>query len=334
MPLVPNNPDVVGNRSPFEGDYRGPVAGDWVHGIYTGKLVLPDPARDIAHISALYDSEVHYVDRAIGQVLASLRPEVLANTLVVLTADHGEELFDHGGWKHGQTLYEEQIHVPLIWRWDGHIPAGRRLAGTVRLLDVAPTLAAAAGAAPDPGWEGVDLLPALTGAAPLAERPAFAEGLAGGPLRAAAVLGRLKLIVFNRQEPFTPSDELQAHLWRQDLGRMARVELYDLAHDPGERHDLAVDPSGAGAADPSGAGAADPGGKLPCNTNGGMLSAGHTGVGGGTALLVEGVRQLLGRTGPERQVAGVQRCIVGGTGGSYMDAQVLLLERRTKGRAS
>jgi arylsulfatase A-like enzyme len=255
-----DNPEVVGNRSPFEGEYRGPVMGDWVHGIYAGKLVLSDPARDVAHISALYDSEVHYVDRAIGQVLAGLRPEVLANTLVVLTADHGEELFDHGGWKHGQTLYEEQIHVPLIWRWDGHIPAGRRLAGTVRLLDVAPTLAAAAGAAPDPGWEGVDLLPALTGAAPLAERPAFAEGLAGGPLRAAAVLGRLKLIVFNRQEPFAPSDELQAHLWRQDLGRMARVELYDLAHDPGERHDLAADPDGGGAADPSGAGAAEPGG--------------------------------------------------------------------------
>ncbi len=243
-----DNPEVVGNHSPFEGEYRGPVAGDWVHGIYTGKLVLSDPARDIAHLSALYDSEVHYVDRAIGQVLASLRPEVLANTLVVLTADHGEELFDHGGWKHGQTLYEEQVHVPLIWRWDGHIPAGRRLAGTVRLLDVAPTLAAAAGAAPDPGWEGVDLLPALTGAAPLAERPAFAEGLSSGPLRAAAVLGRLKLIVFNRQEAFAPADELQAHLWRQDLGRMARVELYDLAHDPGERHNLAADPGGTRAA--------------------------------------------------------------------------------------
>jgi acetyl-CoA C-acetyltransferase len=81
-------------------------------------------------------------------------------------------------------------------------------------------------------------------------------------------------------------------------------------------------------------GAADPGGRLPCNTNGGMLSAGHTGVGGGTALLVEGVRQLLGRAERERQVPGVERCIVGGTGGSYMDAQVLLLERCVKGRRS
>ncbi len=73
-------------------------------------------------------------------------------------------------------------------------------------------------------------------------------------------------------------------------------------------------------------GIADPGGKLPCNTNGGMLSAGHTGVGGGTALLVEGVRQLLGRAG-QRQISGAKRCVVGGTGGSYMDAQILLLEK-------
>jgi|GEM_PF-725234 len=288
-----DNPEVVGNRSPFEGEYRGPVAGDWVHGIYSGKLVLSDPVRDLAHLSALYDSEVHYVDRAIGQVLASLRPAVLANTLVVLTADHGEELLDHGGWKHGQTLYDEQIHVPLIWRWDGRIAARRRLAGTVRLLDVAPTLAAAAGAPPDPGWEGINLLPALTGAAPLAERPAFAEGLSGGPLRAAAVLGRLKLMVFNREEPFAPADELQAHLWRQDLGRLARVELYDLAHDPGERHNLAADPGAAQGVDPTNSRAADPAG-------GGRWDPRGSGIAGDERLplLITAIQRRLDRALP------------------------------------
>ncbi|MES2097030.1 MAG: thiolase family protein [Pseudomonadota bacterium] len=75
------------------------------------------------------------------------------------------------------------------------------------------------------------------------------------------------------------------------------------------------------------AGHGDPGGKLPVNTNGGLLSAGHTGVGGGTALLVEGVRQLLHRAEKPRQVDGCKRAIIAGTGGTYMDAQVLLLER-------
>lgn len=76
------------------------------------------------------------------------------------------------------------------------------------------------------------------------------------------------------------------------------------------------------------AGHGDPGGKLPINTNGGLLSAGHTGVGGGTALLVEGVRQLLHRAEGPRQVEGCKRAIIAGTGGTYMDAQVLLLERK------
>ena len=70
---------------------------------------------------------------------------MLENTLIVLTADHGEEFHDHGGWKHGFTLYEEQIHVPLLVRWDGRIPAGSRLRGTVRLLDLVPTLVARGG---------------------------------------------------------------------------------------------------------------------------------------------------------------------------------------------
>jgi acetyl-CoA C-acetyltransferase len=78
------------------------------------------------------------------------------------------------------------------------------------------------------------------------------------------------------------------------------------------------------------AGEFSPGGRLPVNTNGGLLSAGHTGVGGGTALLVECVRQLLGRAGQSRQVADCRRGVLGGTGGTYMDSQVLLLERVQK----
>jgi acetyl-CoA C-acetyltransferase len=74
-----------------------------------------------------------------------------------------------------------------------------------------------------------------------------------------------------------------------------------------------------------------PGGRLPVNTNGGLLSAGHTGVGGGLALLVEGVRQLLGRAETPRQIENCRRGIIGGSGGSYMDAQVLLLERVDRG---
>lgn len=72
-----------------------------------------------------------------------------------------------------------------------------------------------------------------------------------------------------------------------------------------------------------------PGGKLPMTTNGGMLSQGHSGAGGGVAVLVETVRQLMGKAGP-RQVKGASVAVETGTGGSYMDAQVLVLSNEVR----
>lgn len=239
------NPEIVNNRSPFEPPsppYTGPLTGRHVHGVYTGKIPLEDPEKDTEHLKALYDSEIHYVDGFVGRLIDAIPPEVLENTLVVLTADHGEEFREHGGWKHGFTLYEDQIHVPLLVRWDKRIPAGSRLRGTVRLIDLVPTLVNAAGGAggkASPAWEGVDVLPALTGKAPLPRLAAFAQHMMIGPLRAAAVLDRKKLILFNPRTPYTPGDELQAHLWTQDLARLKRVEMYDLARDAKEKSNLA-----------------------------------------------------------------------------------------------
>jgi len=235
-----DNPDIVNGKSPFLPNYDGPVTGQWIHNIYTGYSPVPDLARDLPQIQALYDSEIHFVDRYIGRLLDALGPEALANTLIVFTADHGEEHHDHGGWKHGQALYEEQIHVPLLLRWDGHIPAGTRLPGTVRLLDLLPTLMAVAGGPIDPVWEGIDLLPALTGKAHLPERPAFSQHLAGGPLRAAAILDHKKLILFNPLEPFVPKNALEDYIWKKDLARLQPVELYDLARDSKETVNLAA----------------------------------------------------------------------------------------------
>lgn len=235
-----NSPDLVDGRSPFFPDYRGNLSGLWIHGLYTGGLKLTDPERDLTHIQALYDSEIRHVDRAVEELLATLEPEVAANTLIVLTADHGEEFLDHGGWKHGQTLYQEQIHVPLIFRWDHRFPAGRRLSGSVQLLDLLPTLLAATGSEALPQWQGINLLPALEGTTALPRRAAFAQHLASGPLRAAVVVEGKKLMLFNREETFEPANALIEHLWRLDRDRMARQELYDLESDPGERSNLAM----------------------------------------------------------------------------------------------
>lgn len=233
------NPETPGGRSAFFPEYRGTISGRFVHGIYNGRIALPDPANDIRQVAALYDSEIHYVDGRIGELVQSIPAATMARTLVTLTADHGEELHDHGGWKHGQTLYQEQIHVPWIVRWDGHVAPGTRLGGAVRLLDLVPTLLAAAGAPADSADEGVDLLPALRGSAAVPRLPVIAEHLTSGPRRAAAILEGRKLMLFDRRAPFIPTDTLQNHLYRVDLERLRRVEVYDLAHDGGEHDDLA-----------------------------------------------------------------------------------------------
>ncbi len=238
-----DSPELKNGVSPYDVKDHGKVGVNWIHGIYAGKLQLADPARDLAHIAALYDSEIHYADSQVGRLLAAIPPEVLANTLIIVTADHGEELLDHGGWKHGQTLYDEQIHVPLFFRWDGRIPAGKRLKGVVRQLDLAPTLAAAIGAKADPAWDGVDLLPALEGRGAVPRKPAFAQHLSSGPLRVATLLDRTKRIRFNRSEPFKPENELQEHLWKVDLGRLPAEEVYDLAADPHEKKNLVGNPA-------------------------------------------------------------------------------------------
>ncbi len=231
------NPDMVDGRSPYFEDPGG-ISGRWIHGVYAGRIEVPDLDRQIRHFTALYDTEIRFADRAIGELLDSIPPEVLRETLVVLTSDHGEELYDHGGWKHGHTLYEDQIHVPLILRWDGRIPAGSRLPGTVRLLDLAPTLVSAAGGDAPASWQGIDLLPALTGEGSLPRLAAFAQHLNSGPLRVATVLEGEKLILFNRRQPFEPADPLQEHLYRVDMGRLERLEHYDLTSDPREERNL------------------------------------------------------------------------------------------------
>ena len=114
--------------------------------------------RDRDELVARHDGAVAQVDAAIGELLAELRRRgVLDTTFVVLTADHGEELFDHGQVGHGGTLYDEVLHVPLVLRPPGGAK-GERIAEPARLLDVFPTLAGAAGIPAPKGLEGRNLL--------------------------------------------------------------------------------------------------------------------------------------------------------------------------------
>jgi arylsulfatase A-like enzyme len=145
----------------------------------------PPDAEDIRQIQALYDGTVTGIDDAMGRVLRALdRLELADRTIVVVTADHGETLFDNGhGQGHGDHLFgDESTHVPLLiydpragGAAKGKIaPEGRRETKVVREVDLAPTLYELAGIAPPPDLDGRSLAPAIRGE-PIEPRFAYAE---------------------------------------------------------------------------------------------------------------------------------------------------------------
>ncbi len=121
--------------------------------------------RDLEFIEEAYDAEIYSMDRALGRFLEALEQRhLLDRTALVFTSDHGEEFGEHGkmGW-HAHTLYDELLRVPLVLELPGHRWGGKRVRRQVRLIDVAPTLADAAGLPIPPSWEGVSLLEILRG---------------------------------------------------------------------------------------------------------------------------------------------------------------------------
>jgi hypothetical protein len=227
----------------FDPDYTGPLGG----GFDPDFLMTDRPAgfkrmnafgdREKEHIVALYDGEIAFADGAIGDLLQGLEARGLEdNTIVVFMSDHGEEFFDHGGFAHGHTLYEELLRVPLIFRLPGRVPAGLRVPGMVRLVDVMPTLLSLMEIEPVDGMEGRDLGPLFSGemtAAPAAagallKEEAFSEALLYGPEQKSITAFPFKLI-----------------LNPQSGERM----VFDLGGDPGEQTNLASDERGAGQPD-------------------------------------------------------------------------------------
>jgi arylsulfatase A-like enzyme len=125
----------------------------------------PDmPARALRHLVALYDGEIASTDAAVGRIVAALEQRGwLDGTLIALTADHGEEFFDHGNKGHMTTLYEEVLHVPLLFRLPNVVRAGRRSEAIVGSVHLMPTILGVAGVTPGPEAVGRDLSRHLAG---------------------------------------------------------------------------------------------------------------------------------------------------------------------------
>ena len=228
-----------------------------------------------------YSGEIAYVDYEVGELLKGLAARGLAErTLVVLMADHGESLGDHGEFTHGVFLYDSTMHIPLMVAGPG-VPAGKVITQQVRSIDVMPTIADYLGLSPGNQAQGVSLLPAVLEGKPLPAKFAYMEtlypktALGWAELRAVRT-DEWKYVAAPKPElyhlPEDPAEahsvtegqkdqatQLEKHVWevagpRESLGKLTRSpvnddtmrQLQSLGYaSAGTRRDLRIDMSGA-----------------------------------------------------------------------------------------
>jgi arylsulfatase A-like enzyme len=225
--------DFVERLNPgYEGEFARYYPGMFFsNGHNNGQKLLS--AADLEQISTLYRGEISYLDRQLRAFLGEIASLTdMENTLVVLFSDHGEEFGAHGFVGHGETLYDEVLHVVLAFHWPSRLEPSS-LDEVVSLVDVMPTLLDLAGAAAPPGLDGVSLAPLLHGAVgPGGGRPAFAEMKTawgacirqGQPIDCPVDMISVRTPGFKMIETLLPP----------------RRELYAVDEDPGETVDVSA----------------------------------------------------------------------------------------------
>jgi choline-sulfatase len=187
--------------------------------------------RGTAALVQKYDYEIAFEDGLIGQLLDALDATGLTRTTtVVVMADHGETFGTHivagkPAFFHGDNLYHDLVHVPLMFRSPG--AAACRRDDVVQLIDMAPTIAALLGVAPPASWQGRSLVPALA-CQPLEPRPAFSELLPAPE--------------WDHEAKAMITADGKHHVYYRISD--AKWEIYDLDQDPDEKSNL-VDAPGA-----------------------------------------------------------------------------------------
>jgi arylsulfatase A-like enzyme len=195
---------------------------------------------DRRNIIGLYDGEIRYTDEEfIGPLIAFLKEAGLYDrTLIIFTSDHGEEFFEHHGWGHGHSLYDESLKVPLIIKFPGSRFSGLRIQNIVSLLDIFPTVLEETGIDYSTlNIDGRSLFPLIKGREK-GDRMFMADVAAHIlasriPQKISINQGKDKLIL---SRPFGPED-MDFFLYPPPV--MDPVELYDLGSDPEEKQNIA-----------------------------------------------------------------------------------------------
>jgi choline-sulfatase len=189
----------------------------WIHFFDPHQPYKPS-STDAALAASPYDAEIAGVDCQIGRIVETLRSNgLLDNTLLILTADHGESLGEHGEQTHAIFVYDATLRVPLLIRYPGFAPSV--YSGPVRSVDIVPTVLGILRLPGGDTTDGHDLGAALRGREPAPRLPQYSESL-------------LSEVGFGMAPLFAIRDGGFKYI------RAPRPELYDLRNDPRELHNL------------------------------------------------------------------------------------------------
>ncbi len=199
----------------YEGEILLPVKR--LRKIRSSRMVSTDADRKF--IADVYDEDLAFADEHLGRFLDGLEARgILDRAIVVLTSDHGEEFWEHDGFEHGHTMYDELLHVPFAV-WAPGVEA-RRVPEAVTLTDLMPTLLDAVGFPVPEGLDGISLWPAIAARKTPPKRILLAEFPLYVTPQRAIIDWPWKLVEFIQDE---------------------EQELYDLESDPAEQHDVSED---------------------------------------------------------------------------------------------
>ncbi|MCM3111218.1 sulfatase family protein [Lederbergia lenta] len=177
---------------------------------------------DVNYVNALYDAEIRYLDDLLKDLDEFLYNEgIQEDTLLVLFGDHGESLTEHDIYWDHCGLYEETVHIPVIIRWPGHIPAGVRISNLVQHVDIMPTILESLGLETPKNIDGKSLWPLIRGDQVEHHKEIYLSECAWQAARGIRT-DRFKYIETYDSGPFTRPP----------------VELYDLIKDPNEENNL------------------------------------------------------------------------------------------------
>ena len=183
---------------------------------------MPPGITDKDYVIAQYDGAIAYMDACIQTLFNALETRgVLDETIVVINGDHGETLYDHECWFDHHGLYDVTLHVPLIIRYPGQVPAGKRVAGYNQHKDLVPTLLELADIETDIAFDGESLTSLMNG----------------------------EITSYESEFYITECTWLRKHGWRTpewklivalepDFHFKPPVELYNLIQDPDENNNL------------------------------------------------------------------------------------------------